>query len=68
RGRVMSLYFLLFAGTTPIGAGAIGLLAAQLGVQAAVVLMGIVCLIGVGIAASLAHRRPREEGMGTLSA
>ncbi|HEY8283334.1 MAG TPA: MFS transporter [Chloroflexota bacterium] len=62
RGRVMSLYFLLFAGTTPIGAGAIGLLAAQLGVQAAVVLMGLVCLIGVGIAGVLAHRRPPGSG------
>jgi len=55
RGRVMSLYFLLFAGTTPIGAGAIGLLAARLGVQTAIVLMGMVCLLGVGIAAILAH-------------
>ncbi|HVA91685.1 MAG TPA: MFS transporter [Chloroflexota bacterium] len=55
RGRVMSLYFLLFAGTTPLGAGAVGLLAARLGVQAAIVLMGSMCVIGVGIAAGLAH-------------
>jgi len=55
RGRVMSLYFLLFAGTTPIGAGAIGLLAARLGVQTAIVLMGGVCLLGVGIAAMIAR-------------
>ena len=47
RGRVISLYFLLFAGTTPIGGLLVGVLAARLGVQATVVLMGAVCLAGV---------------------
>jgi MFS family permease len=51
RGRVMSLYFLLFAGTTPIGGFLIGVLAARLGVQPAITLMGAICTIGV-VAAS----------------
>ena len=57
RGRVMSLYFLLFAGTTPIGGMAVGLLAARLGVQATVVLMGLICLAGVAGVATLARYR-----------
>lgn len=56
RGRVMSLYFLLFAGTTPIGSMLIGVLAARVGVQPTVVLMGLLCLVGVGAAALFARR------------
>ncbi len=51
RGRVMSLYYLLFAGTTPIGGMLVGVLAAHAGVQATVVLLGLVCLAGVVSAA-----------------
>ena len=47
RGRVMSLYFLLFAGTTPIGGYLVGLLSAHFGVQPAIVLMGTICTVGV---------------------
>ncbi|MGH2345392.1 MAG: MFS transporter [Chloroflexota bacterium] len=61
RGRVMSLYFLLFAGTTPLGAAAVGLLAERWNVQAAVVLMGVICVVGVGAAGMLA-RRSRTVG------
>lgn len=61
RGRVMSLYFLLFAGTTPLGGMAVGLLAARLGVPAAVVLMGAICLAGVaGVAVFARSRRPQQ--------
>jgi MFS family permease len=56
RGRVLSLYFLLFAGTTPIGGFLVGTLAARFGVQAAVVLLGVICLVGVGVAALYARR------------
>ncbi len=48
RGRVMSLYFLLFAGSTPIGSLVVGFLAAAIGVQPSVILMGAICLAGVG--------------------
>ncbi len=47
RGRVMSLYFLLFAGTTPIGGFLVGVLTARFGVQPTIVLMGIICVLGV---------------------
>ena len=47
RGRVMSLYFLLFAGTTPIGGMLVGILAAHAGVQPTVVMLGMACLLGV---------------------
>jgi MFS family permease len=57
RGRVMSLYFLLFAGTTPIGGFLVGALSARFGVQPTVVLMGLICAAGVGSAALLARRR-----------
>jgi MFS family permease len=56
RGRVMALYFLLFAGTTPIGSLTIGFLAAAIGVQPAVVLMGAICLAGVSGTALFARR------------
>ena len=50
RGRVMSLYFLLFAGTTPIGGFLVGVLTAHVGVQPTIVLMGSICLVGVALA------------------
>ena len=47
RGRVMSLYTLLFAGTTPVGSLVIGWLAEHEGVQAAVIEMAGLCFLGV---------------------
>jgi MFS family permease len=47
RGRVMSLYFLLFAGTTPIGGFLVGVLTAQFGVHQAIVFLGVACIAGV---------------------
>lgn len=57
RGRVMSLYFLLFAGTTPIGGMLVGVLAAHAGVRPTVVLLGLVCLLGVGGTALFSRHR-----------
>jgi MFS family permease len=48
RGRVMALYMLLFAGSTPIGGFLTGFMAQQLGVPAAVGICA--ALSGVGIA------------------
>lgn len=68
RGRVMSLYFLLFAGSTPLGAASVGLLAERWNVQAAIVLMGLICVAGVGVAAMLARRlRPAADPPPILS-
>jgi MFS family permease len=47
RGRIMSLYVLLFAGTTPIGAFLLGNAAERIGIQRSVVLFGIISAVGV---------------------
>jgi MFS family permease len=53
RGRVMSLYMLLFAGTTPIGGELTGFMAEHIGVRPTVGIEAAVC--AVGIAAALAY-------------
>jgi MFS family permease len=55
RGRVMSLYMLLFAGSTPIGGLLIGAVSSALGVPAALLLCAALCLLGV--AGALIYRR-----------
>ena len=70
RGRVMSLYYLLFAGTTPIGGMLVGVLAAHAGVQPTVVLLGFVCLAGVCSAALFSRHmaaRPAQNVASTGS-
>jgi hypothetical protein len=52
----MSLYFLLFAGTTPLGGMLVGVLAAHAGVQPTVVFLGLACLLGIAGTAYLAWR------------
>lgn len=47
RGRVTSLYFLLFAGSTPIGAYLIGTLSSRLNVTDALLICAALCLFGV---------------------
>ncbi|MDI6857435.1 MAG: MFS transporter [Dehalococcoidia bacterium] len=49
RGRLMSLYVLLFAGTTPLGSLLLGQTAHLLGVQGAVVLFAGLSALGVAI-------------------
>jgi MFS family permease len=53
RGRVMSLYMLLFLGTTPIGGEFTGVMAEHIGVQLTVGIEAAIC--AVGIAAGLAY-------------
>jgi MFS family permease len=48
RGRVMSLYMLLLAGSTPIGGYLTGVTSEAIGVSAAVAINGLICLLGVG--------------------
>jgi MFS family permease len=55
RGRILSIYMLLFAGTTPIGSLIVGTLAERVGVQAAVLIAAVVC--GFGVAAGLLFLR-----------
>jgi len=59
RGRVMSMYTLLFAGTTPIGAVIIGGLASRISVSATITLMG--CLCAAGTLLALSYSRPFRQ-------
>ena len=47
RGRVMSIYTLLFLGSTPIGSMVVGTLAEHQGVQVAIAEMAMLCMVGV---------------------
>ena len=58
RGRIVSLYFLLFAGTTPLGGMLVGILAAHAGVRVAVVTLGLTCLLGILGAWQIARHHP----------
>ncbi len=53
RGRVMSLYMLLFAGSTPIGGFLTGYMAEHLGVSTAIGINAGAC--GIGVAAGLLY-------------
>ncbi len=50
RGRIMSVYVLLFMGSTPIGGFLIGVLSDLVGVQMTLFLCAVTCMIGVLIA------------------
>jgi MFS family permease len=64
RGRVMSLYTLLFAGTTPIGSLFIGGSAERWGVPFALILAALLC--GLGVLAGLAYLRRRSFPTGMV--
>ena len=55
RGRVMSIFFLLFAGSTPLGGYLTGVMAEQVGVTDALLVMAGICGLGVGVAAAYRH-------------
>lgn len=50
RGRVMGLYMLLFAGSTPIGALLIGTASSRIGVPGTLLLCAVLCAVGVVVA------------------
>jgi predicted MFS family arabinose efflux permease len=50
RGRVLALYVLLFAGSTPIGSAITGYLSDRWDVRVALIVNAAVCLIGVVVA------------------
>ncbi len=56
RGRILSVYVLLFQGSTPVGGFLIGALSDTLGVQAALLICAILCMIGVTVAWLYYHR------------
>jgi MFS family permease len=63
RGRVMALYLLLFAGSTPIGGFLTGFMADRLGVPSAIGIEAALCLVGVaaGLLYFFSHRRQIGE-------
>jgi MFS family permease len=61
RGRVVSLYMLLFAGSTPIGGYLTGWMAEEIGVQAAVGVLATMC--GVGVLAGGLYYVTHREGV-----
>ena len=56
RGRVMSLYMLVFMGGTPVGSLVVGWITEQWGAPIALVISGGVCIAAAGVAAVLAAR------------
>lgn len=58
RGRVMSVFFLLLAGSTPIGAWLTGFLSEQIGVPPTIGILGGLCAVGVtlGLLYYASHR------------
>jgi len=56
RGRVMSLYMLVFMGGTPIGSPIVGAITEQWGAPTALVVSGLICLLATVGAALLAAR------------
>ena len=56
RGRVMSLYMLVFMGGTPLGSLLVGWITEAWGAPMALVISGGVCIVAAGVAAVLAAR------------
>ena len=56
RGRVMSLYMLVFMGGTPLGSVLVGAVTAHWGAPVALVSSGAVCLVAAALCSVLAAR------------
>jgi MFS family permease len=62
RGRIMSLYTLMFLGSTPIGSLIIGLLAEHQGVRMATAEVAGLCAVGIGLTFGYLYMHRAEEG------
>jgi predicted MFS family arabinose efflux permease len=67
RGRTMSVYTTVFAGSTPVGALLMGWIASQFGVAESVILGGLVCSV-IGVTAFAWIRRNRAQELITARA
>ncbi|HEV2126880.1 MAG TPA: MFS transporter [Chloroflexota bacterium] len=56
RGRVMSLYVMIFGGSMPIGGLITGALSERVGIQATLGIEAIACALAIAVAAWLRHR------------
>jgi MFS family permease len=61
RGRIMSVYILLFVGSTPIGSFLIGVLSDLLGVQVALIVCAALSMIGVVLAVVYYRRHHADQ-------
>jgi len=68
RGRVMGLYMLLFAGSTPIGGFLTGYMAEHLGVSTAIAVNATICGAGVALGGAYYLRHRTDPAMGPLAA
>ncbi|CAN5513358.1 MFS transporter [soil metagenome] len=60
RGRVMSIFFLLFAGTTPIGGFITGTVATYIGVPETLMIEALICAVGAAIGLRYYYRHRAE--------
>lgn len=60
RGRVMSIYFLLFAGSTPIGGFITGAVANYIGVPETILIEALLCAVGVALGVYYYNRHRAE--------
>ena len=68
RGRVMSLYSLVFLGTIPIGNAIMGVIADRTGTPRAVAISGLICIFSAaGFAAAYLKKRPIADDPGMSS-
>lgn len=65
RGRVMSIFFLLFAGSTPVGGYLTGLMAEAFGVPATLAVLSAICCAGliVALVYRAGHASAIEDGV-----
>lgn len=63
RGRIMSLYTLLFLGTTPIGSFVLGSLSERFGIQGALGICAGLCLLGLVAALLYARHQPSQPAL-----
>jgi MFS family permease len=61
RGRIMSIYQLLFAGTTPIGGTFLGYIADTRGVGSAIRIASALCVVGLGAGVAYLRFGPRPK-------
>lgn len=67
RGRMMSIYSLLFQGSTPVGSTIVGAVAERLGISSTFFVMAILCGTGVlGAGFYLRHARGHMQAEGEL--
>ncbi len=69
RGRVLSVYFLVLLGGTPVGAPLVGWIAEAVGARYSLLFGGLVCLLAtaaVRVAAAAEHRRAHRQASGVL--